>query len=158
VGVPGNLVCVRDRDEAVVGSYPHGLLRVDLETGAQTPLLATNQRQEDLDETFFYDLGASVAAAFSPEGQWLALDWSHDGWAGVHLHHFPTHRWWPLRQGAPAGGVHAMRFTAWGELAVAHGDGSLRLWDPGTQQLLGTFLTGSQWQWIVPYGTPYGFR
>jgi hypothetical protein len=157
-GVPGNLVCLLEGAEAVVGGYPHGLLRLDLEIGAFTPLLPATQGHEDLDETFFYEFDAPVPAAVSPEGQWLALEWSHDGWAGVHLHHFPTRRWWPLRQEAPAGGVHAMRFTAWGELAVAHGDGSLRLWDPGRQQLLGTFLTGSQWRWVVPYGTPNGFR
>jgi hypothetical protein len=157
----GNLLFVGNGPEALVNSCgSDGLARVDLRTGERVTLREGARPELEDDPYALMGYGFTTAAwtALSPDGQWLAAEGIWDGWAGVHLHHFPTRRWWPLAQPSPAGGVQTMRFTARGDLAVAEGDGGLRLWDPGRRQLLGTLLTGSQWRWVVPYGTPYGFR
>jgi WD40 repeat protein len=129
-----------DSRALLVWSFQRGLLRLAIETKAETILRAATGNDVDygdgdLLEYFFHD--DQALSAFSPNGEWLALQANWGGIHGIYLCHLPSKQWHgPCVPTYPIGQL-VLSDT---HLVVGSRSGLVQRFDLKTQMLLDTLI------------------
>jgi WD40 repeat protein len=137
------------------------LHRIDVASGRADLARTRPASEPDSSDEFFLGFGYYPfprAMASSPDGRWLAVVASWDGWFGTQVADLATGRWFSLRA-ASAVFANRLAFTAENDLASADSDGLLRIWDVTRQRLRAVLLPASKpASFHVPAFSPDGGR